>query len=67
MNKGIRFKGFLDFYLRWPYYLFLLLAAGSIGVFCVNKQAGLISFIVDFVYLLVAWVLFIYAEKPVCG
>ena len=58
MNRGIRFKGFLDFYLRWPYYLFLLLAAGSIGVFCVNKQAGLISFIVDFVYLLVAWVLF---------
>ena len=27
MNKGIRFKGFLDFYLRWPYYLFLLLAS----------------------------------------
>ena len=58
MNKGIRFKGFLDFYLRWPYYLFLLLAVGSIGVFCVNKQAGLISFIVDFVYLLVAWLIF---------
>ena len=58
MNKGIRFKGFLDFYLRWPYYLFLLLAAGSIGVFCVNKQAGLISFIVDLVYLLVAWLIF---------
>lgn len=58
MNKGIRFKGFLDFYLRWPYYLFLLLAAGSAGVFCVNKQAGLISFIVDLVYLLIAWIIF---------
>ncbi len=58
MNKGIRFKGFLDFYLRWPYYLFLLLAAGSIGVFCVNKQAGLLSFIVDLLYLLIAWIVF---------
>lgn len=58
MNKGIRFKGFLDFYLQWPYYLFLLLAAGSIGVFCVNKQAGLLSFIVDLLYLLIAWIVF---------
>lgn len=58
MNKGIRFKGFLDVYLRWPFFLFVLLAVGSVGVFCINHQAGLISFIVDLVYLLVAWIIF---------
>ena len=58
MNKGIRFKGFLDVYLRWPFFLFVLLAAGSVGVFFVNHQAGLISLIVDLVYLLVAWIIF---------
>lgn len=62
MNKGIRFKGFLDFYLRWPFYLFVLLAAGSVGVFCINKQAGLASFIVDLVYLLIAWIAF-YSQR----
>ena len=58
MNKGIRFKGFLDFYLRWPFYLFVVLVAGSIGIFFINKQAGLASLIVDLVYLLIAWIVF---------
>ena len=62
MNKGIRFKGFLDLYLRWPFYLFVLLVAGSIGIFCIDKQAGLASLIVDLVYLLIAWIVF-YAQK----
>lgn len=63
MNKGIRFKGFLDFYLRWPFYLFVLLVAGSVGIFCINKQAGLASLIVDLVYLLISWILFVSQRK----
>ncbi len=63
MNKGIRFKGFLNFYLRWPFYLFLLLVVGSIGVGCINVQAGLISLLVDFVYLLIAWIVFVSQKK----
>lgn len=63
MNKGIRFKGFLDFYLRWPFYLFILLVAGSIGIFFINRQAGLASLIVDLVYLLIAWIVFCSQRK----
>lgn len=63
MNKGIRFKGFLDFYLRWPFYLFILLAAGSGGIFFINRQAGLASLIVDLVYLLIAWIVFCSQRK----
>ena len=62
MNKGIRFKGFLDFYLRWPFYLFVFLVAGSIGIFCFNKQAGLASLIVDLIYLLICWIVF-YSQR----
>lgn len=62
MNKGIRFKGFLDFYLRWPFYLFILLVAGSVGIFFINRQAGLASLIVDLIYLLVSWIVF-YSQR----
>lgn len=58
MVGKIKFKGVMKIYLQWPFYLFFLLLAGSIGICFIHIRAGLAAVALSVLYLLAASLVF---------
>ena len=58
MNENIKFSGHLNYYLRWPILLSILLLAMNVAVYFVNIKAGTI--VSAFVLVYMAIVIFLY-------
>ena len=58
MVGKIKFKGVMKIYLQWPFYLFFLLLAGSIGICFIHVRAGMAAVALSVLYLLTASLVF---------
>lgn len=59
-KKGMRLKGQLRMYMNWPLIMTVLLAAMNIGLYMIDKKAGLMMSVFILVYLAIAGGLYFY-------
>ena len=63
MSRQTRLNTSLWAYLRWPFIFLLLLLIMDIGIFGVNKKAGIMAGIFSLLYLFVMLILY-FLKKP---
>lgn len=63
MSRQTRLNASLRAYLRWPFIFFLLLLIMDIGIFGVNKKAGIMAAIFSLLYLFIMLLLY-FLKKP---
>ncbi len=64
MKKKIKFQGQLKAYIQWPFMLSALLLAMNIWIYIINFKAGMVASVFSVIYLLIAFILYVY-NKPV--
>ena len=59
MNKKADLKGPLRLYMRWPFYLTILLVGMCVAVYLANSTAGIVAALFVLVYAVIAGALYL--------
>ena len=65
MNNDMEIKGRLNWYLRWPIILNIIVAAMAIGVFVLDHQAGILMGVFFLVHLIFSIVVSFYSKPAI--
>jgi cyclic-di-AMP phosphodiesterase len=67
MEKKMGIQGNLRTYLRWPFFLTILLLVMNVSIYFVDQQAGLIMSVYVLIYLIIALSLYFYKNSALQG
>ena len=63
MRRGVKFKGQLKLYMRWPMFLIVLLLAMNVAMYALDKRAGILMTIFVCIYAAIVVVLYYYNKQ----
>lgn len=67
MKPKIKLKGNLRSYLRWPLFLALLLICMNVSIYFVNRNAGFLTSVYVFIYIVIVILQYYYKRSAILG
>lgn len=65
MKRGLKLKGMLRLYLKWPLFLSVLFIIMDIQLFVINRRAGVIGAIYCVIFILITLILNFFGKKGI--
>ncbi len=64
-NHNIRLKGQLKWYMQWPAFMTILLAAMNVWIYRTDRRAGLLMFVFLIIYVVIVGIMYFYNRSVV--
>lgn len=63
MKRGLKLKGMLRLYLKWPLFLSILFIIMDIQLFVINRRIGVIGAVYCVIFILITLILIFFGKK----